>query len=129
MKPVFKVDGVSYNVIVPEGGLKRQGRVLDGESVGRMLSGRMMRDIVGTYYNYAMQLDTRNLDVAQYDALYQVLSAPVDYHTVILPYGQSTLTFQAYVTNLDDELVLMQEGRNLWGNLSFTFVAMQPERT
>ena len=129
MKPVFKVDGVSYNVIVPEGGLKRQGRVLDGESVGRMLSGRMMRDIVGTYYNYAMQLDTRNLDVAQYDALYQVLSAPVDYHTVILPYGQSTLTFQAYVTNLDDELVLIQEGRNLWGNLSFTFVAMQPERT
>lgn len=129
MKPVFKVDGVSYNVIVPEGGLKRQGRVLDGESVGRMLSGRMMRDIVGTYYNYAMQIDTRNLDVAQYDALYQVLSAPVDYHTVILPYGQSTLTFQAYVTNLDDELVLMQEGRNLWGNLSFTFVAMQPERT
>ncbi|KAB4860864.1 hypothetical protein GAG84_27815 [Bacteroides thetaiotaomicron] len=129
MKPVFKVDGVSYNVIVPEGGLKRQGRVLDGEIVGRMLSGRMMRDIVGTYYNYAMQLDTRNLDVAQYDALYQVLSAPVDYHTVILPYGQSTLTFQAYVTNLDDELVLMQEGRNLWGNLSFTFVAMQPERT
>lgn len=129
MKPVFKVDGVSYNVIVPEGGLKRQGRVLDGESVGRMLSGRMMRDIVGTYYNYAMQIDTRNLDVAQYDALYQVLSAPVDYHTVILPYGQSTLTFQAYVTNLDDELVLMQDGRNLWGNLSFTFVAMQPERT
>lgn len=129
MKPVFKVDGVSYNVIVPEGGLKRQGRVLDGESVGRMLSGRMMRDIVGTYYNYAMQIDTRNLDVAQYDALYQVLSAPVDYHTVILPYGQSTLTFQAYVSNLDDELVLMQDGRNLWGNLSFTFVAMQPERT
>ena len=129
MKPVFKVDGVSYNVIVPEGGLKRQGRVLDGESVGRMLSGRMMRDIVGTYYNYAMQIDTRNLDVAQYDALYQVLSAPVDYHTVILPYGQSTLTFQAYVTNLDDELVLIQEGRNLWGNLAFTFVAMQPERT
>lgn len=129
MKPIFKVDGVAYNVIVPEGGLKRQGRVLDGESVGRMLSGRMMRDIVGTYYNYAMQIDTRNLDVAQYDALYQVLSAPVDYHTVILPYGQSTLTFQAYVTNLDDELVLMQDGRNLWGNLSFTFVAMQPERT
>lgn len=129
MKPIFKVDGVSYNVIVPEGGLKRQGRVLDGESVGRMLSGRMKRDIVGTYYNYALQIDTRNLDVAQYDALYQVLSAPVDYHTVILPYGQSTLTFQAYVTNLDDELVLMQEGRNLWGNLSFTFIAMQPERT
>lgn len=129
MNPIFKVDGVSYNVTVPEGGLKRQGRVLDGDNAARMLSGRMKRDIIGTYYNYVMQLDTRNLDVAQYDALYQVLSAPVDYHTVILPYGQSTLTFQAYVSNLDDELVLMQEGRNLWGNLSFTFVAMQPERT
>ena len=129
MAPIFKVDGVAYNVTVPEGGLKRQGRILDGDNAGRMQSGRMQRDVIGTYYNYVMQIDTKSLDVAQYDALYQVLSAPVDYHTVILPYGQSTLTFQAYVSNVDDELMLMQGNRNLWGNLSFTFVAMQPART
>lgn len=126
---VFTIDGTAYNVAVPEGGLKRSGKVLDGDNAGRLQSGRMQRDIIGTYYNYSMQLDTKNLDVAQYDALYQVLSAPVDYHTVVLPYGQGTLSFEAYVSNVDDELLMMHGGRNLWGNLSFNFIAMEPART
>jgi hypothetical protein len=129
MSTLFKIDGVSYNVLVPSGGLKRSAKVLDGDNVGRMQSGRMKRDIIGTYYNYSMQIDTRGLNAAQYDALYQVLTAPVDYHTVVVPYGQSTLTYEAYVSNVDDEVILMQDGRNLWGNLSVDFIAMEPDRT
>lgn len=125
----FLLDGVSYNVMVPEGGLKRSGRVLDGDNAGRLQSGRMQRDIIGTYYNYSMQIDTSRLNVSQYDALYQVLTAPVDYHAVVMPYGQGTLSFQAYVSNVDDELILMQNGRNLWGNLSVNFIAMEPARS
>lgn len=129
MKPVFTVDGRSYNVTVPAGGLKRSGKVMDGDKAGRLQTGRMERDIIGTYYNYSLQIDTKNLDVTEYDDLFQALSAPVDYHTVTLPYGQSTLTFEAYVSNVDDVLKLMQDNRNLWGGLSFNFVAMEPQRT
>lgn len=129
MKPVFTVDGRAYNVTVPAGGIKRSGKVMDGDKAGRLQTGRMERDIIGTYYNYSLQIDTKNLDVTEYDELFQTLSAPVDYHTVTLPYGQSTLTFEAYVANVDDVLKFMQGDRNIWGGLSFNFVAMEPQRT
>lgn len=127
-RPVFKVDGIAYRVTVPEGGLKRSGKVLDGDNTARAKSGRMIRDIIGTYYNYAMQVDTRDLDVAEYDALYEALSAPVDYHRITVPYGQGTIEFEAYVSNVDDALLLARDGQNLWGELSFTFTAMEPRR-
>lgn len=125
---VFKVDGVEYNVFVPSGGIKRSGKVLDGDKAGRVQTGRMERDIIGTYYNYAMQIDASRLDVASYDALYQVLSAPVDYHNIVVPYGQGTLSFRAYVANVDDELISIDGNRKRWGNLSFNFIAMEPQR-
>lgn len=129
MRPVFTVDGKAYNVSVPQGGLKRQGRVLDGDKAGRLQSGDMERDVVGTYYNYVMSLDTEGMDVEDYDALYEVLSGPEDFHTVTIPYGQGAITFQAYVANVDDELLrVLPDGRNLWGNLSFTFTAKAPYR-
>lgn len=128
MNPIFSVDGVAYAVTVPEGGLKRSGKVLDGENATRTKSGKMVRDVIGTYYNYALTIETQHLDTAQYDALYEVLSAPVDSHTITIPYGQGAITFEAYVANVDDELKRMQEGRNLWGGLTFSFIAMEPKR-
>ncbi|MBM6938461.1 hypothetical protein H7U37_07990 [Pseudoflavonifractor phocaeensis] len=129
MRPVFTVDGKSYLVSVPRGGLKRQGRVLDGDKAGRLQSGDMERDVVGTYYNYVMALDTEGMEVEAYDALYEVLSSPEEFHTITVPYGQKTLTFQAYVANVDDELIqMLPDGRNLWGKLSFTFTSKAPSR-
>ena len=129
MKPIFTVDGHAYEVTVPAGGLKRSGQVMDGDKAGRLQTGRMERDIIGTFYNYSLQIETQNLNAAEYDELYHVLSAPVDYHTITLPYGQSTITFEAYVSNVNDELKLMQENRNIWGGLTFNFVAMEPQRS
>ena len=53
---IVTVDGTSYDVRVPAGGLKRSFQVLDGENAGRTLSGRMVRDIIGTFYNYELQI-------------------------------------------------------------------------
>ena len=129
MNPAFKIDGVAYNVTIPDGGLKRSAKILDGDNAERAKSGRMIRDIIGTYYNYNVQLDTKNLDVSSYDRLFEVLTAPVDSHTVVIPYGQGMLTFEAYVSGADDVIKLIQEERTLWGDLSFSFIAMGPQRT
>lgn len=127
--PVFSVDGRTYNVAVPQGGLKRSASALDGSNAGRLMSGRMVRDLIGVYYNYSLTVNTKDLDVEEYDAMYQVITAPVDYHIITVPYGQSALTFQAYIANADDELLKMTRGWNRWGTLSFNFVAMEPQRT
>ena len=128
MSAPFTVDGVSYNVFVPEGGIKRSGQVLDGDNANRAKSGLMIRDIIGTFYNYTIEIDARRTSPEEYDRLYDVLTAPVDYHTICVPYGQTTLTFNAYVSSAEDTLDTMDGGVNKWGGLSVNFIAMKPNR-
>ena len=120
----FMVDGVAYNVAVTS--FKRKFSVLDGKNAGRTIDARMHRDILGTFYNYTLELD---LNRAQYDALYEVLSAPDDSHAVVLPYGQTTLAFDAYVTSGEDTLVRMTDKGNYWKSLKVNLIAMAPQRT
>ena len=54
-------------------------------------------------------------------------SAPVEFHTLVVPYGQSTLTFAAGITGAEDNVILMGDG-TVWGNLSITFRAKSPQR-
>lgn len=124
---VFSVDGVDYpgvNVI----SLKRNFAVLDGSNAGRTMDGAMRRDIIGTYYNYSMEVTSDYSELTEYDALYEVISAPVDSHTIVVPYGQETLTFEAYVANGDDDLLHKRPSFNKWGPLNINFVAMKPQR-
>lgn len=121
------LDGRTYpNIHVVS--LKRSFSVLDGENAGRVMTGTMERDIIGTYYNYSCEFDADDADLAEYDDFYERLSAPVDSHDLTFPYGQSILSFRAYVSNGEDELLAMFENSNKWGALSINFVAMDPAR-
>lgn len=124
---LLSVDEKNYNVFVT--GLKRSFQVLDGENAERALSGRMIRDIIGTFYNYEMTIRPVVGKYADYDALYEVLSAPEDSHKVVLPYGQKTLTFNAYVTSGQDNLIVKADKESYWSDLTFQFIAMAPQRT
>lgn len=126
MRTVFSVDGVEYpNLHVTN--LQRSFSVLDGANAGRTLSGAMVRDVVGTFYNYKIDINSTYSDTEEYDKLYEVISAPQDSHLVTFPYGQSELTFQAYVTGGEDN-VDMSGGVNKWDGLSISFIAMKPQR-
>lgn len=128
MAGLFTVDGVSYRVRVPSGGLKRSFQVLDGKNAGRLLSGTMERDIIGTFYNYQLQIERDGASLSEYDQLYEVLSSPTSFHSVTFPYGQETLTFQAYVTEGSDNLLRQMKGKNYWTGLTIQFVAKSPQR-
>ena len=125
--PVFSVDGVEYpgvNVI----SLERTGAVLDGSNAGRTMDGAMKRDIIGTYYNFNLELTSDYSDLEQYDALYGVITAPVDSHTITMPYGQGTITFEAYVANVTDNLLHRRGRFSKWNNMKVNFIAMEPQR-
>ena len=132
------IDGTYYTDIIWTS-LKRSFSVLDTENTGRTVAdGRMHRDIIGTYYNYTLGLKAKIGAEAQYDTVYDILSAPTASHRVILPYGQGTITFDAYVTGGDDELIRTKkvvqttngtETRAArWHNLEVNFIAMQRAR-
>lgn len=108
--------------------LKRSFSVLDGPNAGRTMDGGMQRDIIGTYYNYSLEIASDFSSPEEYDALYEVLSSPENSHTLVFPYAQELLTFQAYVANGEDELFHIYDGLNKWDGLSVNFIAMKPQR-
>lgn len=123
---VFTMDGVEYNLNVID--LKRAFSITDTDQAGRSTSGNMQRDIIGTYYNYTVTVDAKRMSLTDYDNFYQQVSAPVVKHTMTFPYGQSVLTFDAYVTSGEDNLFIDQENKKHWSGLSITFTAMEPKR-
>ena len=117
-------------VFLPEGGIERKFNILDGNNAGRLQAkGKMYRDIIGTFFTYVIKIDTNRLNPQEYDELYETISDPnVDSHTLVVPYGQSTLTFEAYITSGSDKLSRRVNGVNYWEGLSLEFVSMQAIR-
>lgn len=126
MATTFSIDGREYNVNVLS--IKRKFQVLDTENTERLTSGDMVRDIIGTFYNYSVTLDCNLLSVQQYDQMYEVLSAPTEFHNFVMPYGQSTYTFKGYVSSGEDDLKTKQNGKTIWNNLTIEIIAKAPKR-
>jgi len=125
---VFSLDGRYFNIRIPKKGIKRSFSVTDSDKAGRVMTGAMKRDIIGTFYNYTIQCNTELMDDSEYDEFYELISAPDDCHVIIVPYGQSILTFEAYVTGGEDVMESRINGRNSWSGLSINFIAMKPQR-
>lgn len=126
IRQVVTIDGTSFDVGVEY--IKRQARIEDGPNAGNSKRGDWIRDVYGTFYDYILAFDTSSgLSREDYDTLYDTLTAPVEFHTLVVPYGQSTLSFEAGITGAEDNVILMDDG-TVWGNLSITFMAKSPQR-
>lgn len=124
---MFTIDGQNF-ASVNVSALSRGFEVKDGGNEGFALSGLHLRDVVGVYLTYTLTIDAALLSPADYDALFEILSAPKDYHTVTFPYGQSTITFEAEITEGGDNLLLSEDTYNTWQDLSITFRSRKPVR-
>ena len=126
IRQVVTIDGTPFDVGVEY--IKRKARIPDGPNAGEAKRGDWIRDVYGTFYDYILAFDTSaGLSKEDYDTLYNVLTSPVEFHTLVVPYGQSTLTFYAGITGAEDNVILMDDGA-VWGNLSITFRAKAPQR-
>lgn len=121
---VFVIDGVDLRLWVSE--LTRSFAVTDSENSGRLQNHKMHRDIIGTFYNYTLKIDPDKSSRTDYDVFYEIITAPVESHKLIFPYGQSMLEFEAYVTSGSDNLKIGDE--NEWSGLSINFTAIEPQR-
>lgn len=123
------MDGTTYNLRVQYETIGRSFRLEDGENAGKMISGLYERDLVGTYYDYSMSVEPEPGSEADYDAFYEVISAPVQSHSITMPYGQGTMTFDAMVYEGTDLYRGMVAGQRKWAGLQVTFSAKGPQRT
>jgi hypothetical protein len=122
------MDDVTYHLRARYETISRSFRIKDGENAGDMLSGLYRRDMVGTYYDYEIQVEPDPQYPLDYDNFYQAISAPVNSHRITLPYGQSTITFDAMVTGGSDRYKGEVAKRKRWDGLQVQFTAIAPYR-
>lgn len=122
---ILGIDGVYYDVKCR---VRRQGDVRDTDISGEMLDGSYFHDVAGTYYDYEISFLYPLYDRNKYAEIYEALTQPVEGHTFILPYNNSTVTLTAKVELADDELLELENGQQYWRALSFTLTANAPTK-
>jgi len=101
---------------------------LNKENHGTTLDGRKHYDALGTYYDYDVTFDTKAINITEYDRLYEVLTQPVEYHLVTMPYGQTEITFKATIKASNDSIIQNYTNFRRWNGLKITFEAIEPQK-
>lgn len=122
------MDGRQYRVRVKIKSLRRSFRIEEDDRSSMVKSGAYFRSIIGTYYDYAMDVEPDPAAPEDYDAFFEAVSAPVEAHTITLPYGQKTITYQAMVSAGEDKQRDKVAGVTRWTGLTVTFTAKKPQR-
>ena len=124
----LNMDGTTYRVRIVYDTLIRTFELLEGVNAGEMLSGRHERDLLGTGYTYQMQVEPDPRYPTDYDAFFEAISAPVDSHTIIMPYGQTNITYEAMVESGQDTYRGIVGGRTKWRGLTVQYRYIEPQR-
>ena len=125
---MITMDGRAYRLRVKLGTIRRSFRIEESERSGMVKSGEQFRDIIGTYYDYSMDVEPDPAAPEDYDIFFEAISAPVEAHTVTLPYGQGTITYQAMVSTGEDKQRDRVAGVNRCNALTVYFTAKKPQR-
>lgn len=124
---LFKIDGKSFRVFVPVGGMQRNFSVYSSRQE-QMIRGDRVYNVVGTFYGYTVTVDTSYATEEEYDELFELISSPEEWHEFEFPYGQDVLTFRGHVESGGDTLYTRKGSQSTWGDLQFSVVATKPQR-
>lgn len=130
MSNYVKINGVSFDVTVAISAIEESFNVLDGENAGRAMTGRMVRDIIGTYIGHKVTFfNGKSND--DYDALWDYLIAHSVDDSVMLEAadGQSSISYEAYYTSGTRKIRAAQGGVNYWDEIEVNFIPMDPQVT
>lgn len=122
------MDGVTYRVRVVYNSLVRAFELIEGPNAGDMFSGRHERDLIGTKYSYSMQVEPDPRYLSDYDDFFDALSNPVPSHTITMPNGQNSLTFDAMINTASDTYKGKIAGVRRYGGLTVTFQAISVQK-
>lgn len=128
---LFTIDGIEYDVDV---GVKldeveRSFEKLSTDKSGRTQSGKMYINLIGTFYNYKLTVRRGlNCSLEDYEKFFEHLSAPVPFNEITVPFGLSTLTFEAYITKASQKLIRSAKDEHYWGPLTISFISRSPQR-
>lgn len=127
----IKINGVEFDADVAIGTYNRNFNVLDGSNAGRTMTGRMVRDIIGTYIGHHFTVFRRGDNYKGLDDFWDYLIEHSVDDSVMLEAAddQSTISYEAYYTNGTQDLEKVENGINYWGKIEVNFVPMEAQVT
>lgn len=121
---MITIDGTAYNV--PIISIKRKFEFLD-KFAERTEDGKLHRELIGGYQNYSIQFGSGG-SVSEYAALWDKITEPEEFHTVVIPDGDGTHSFQGYFSNISDEMVRYKDPQAFYRNLTLNIISRTATR-
>lgn len=127
----IKLNGVEFDADVAISDYNRNFNVLDGENAGRVMTGRMVRDIIGTYIGHKFTVFRRGDNYDGLDKFWDYLVAHSVDDSVMLEAadGQNTISYEAYYTSASQNIEKVEDGVNYWGQIEINFIPMEAQVT
>jgi hypothetical protein len=123
---MITIDGNNYDV--PVVSVRMKAEFLD-KYAERTEDGVLHRELIGTYFNYEIKFG-RDATIAEIASLWEKLTEPEEFHTVVVPDEDGDFTFTAYFANVSMDLSKDKGGANkFWKDLTANFIAKSPART
>lgn len=107
--------------------LERSADFVDKYAERAKNNAELKRELIGVFFNYNLKIGVVK-DMDTYNKLYNLLSKPIEFHTVTLPGSNGDYTFKAYVSGLKDKCMLARDGNNVFYELTVRFIAKSPAR-
>lgn len=125
----IKLNGVEFDADVAISAYNRNFKVLDGPNAGRVLTGRMIRDVIGTYLGHKITVFRRGDDYAGLDEFWEYLYQHSIDDSVLLEAadGQKTISYQAYYTSASQDIEKVEKGVNFWGEIEVNFIPIDAQ--
>ena len=121
---MFTIDGNSWDVPCK---IERISEIRASEISGMLLDKSYFNDVIGTYLSYNISLVVPLGKESLYSQIYEILTTPVDAHTLVVPYNQSTITLTGRVEKVSDTYI-SRNGTNYWMDVSFSFISNEPNK-
>lgn len=125
----IKLNGTEFDAEVAISSYNRNFNVLDGENAGRVMTGRMVRDIIGTYIGHKIKVFRRDDNYEGLDRFwdYLVEHSVDDFVMLEAADGQNTIAYEAYYTAASQDIEKVENGINYWGEIEINFIPMSAQ--
>lgn len=122
---MIKIDNEIFDVGIVN--IERQANIHRKE-LGTTFDGVTHDIAIGTSFNYSVTFATKKMNINEYSRLYEVLSNPVNYHIVEMPYNDTTITYRARVENINDSIICNYNNFRKWSSFKVTFESLQMQK-
>lgn len=125
----IKINGRVFDAEVAISKYNRNFNVLDGENAGRVMTGRMVRDVIGTYLGHKLTVFRRGNNYKGLDDFWDYLYQHSVDDSVQLEAadGQTTISYEAYYTSATQDIEKVEDGVNYWGEIEVNFIPMDAQ--